>query len=88
VVSVKPLLEWLEMNPFRDEPDAPLWCALSRNADGGRHLSYRHFQLLIKKINRRANLKKDIWLYLFRHTTLTSMAKVFTESKELCENNL
>jgi integrase len=81
VVSVKPLLEWLEVHPFRDESDAPLWCALSRNANGGRHLSYRHFQLLIKKITRRANLRKDIWPYLFRHTALTSMAKVFTESK-------
>jgi integrase len=80
VVSVKPLLEWLEMHPFREEQDAPLWCALSRNADG-RPLSYRHFRVLIKNLTKRAHLKKDIWPYLFRHTALTSMAKVFTESK-------
>jgi site-specific recombinase XerD len=80
VVSCKPLLEWLEEHPYRNEHDAPLWCALSKNRNGN-HLSYKSFCKLIKTITQRANLKKDIWPYLFRHTALTSMAKVFTESR-------
>jgi len=28
-----------------------------------------------------AGLKKDVWSYLFRHTTLTKMAKVLTETQ-------
>lgn len=80
VVSSKPLLEWLNEHPYRDLPDAPLWCSLSRFNDGNR-LSYQYFRLLIKTIAQRANVKKDIWPYLYRHTSLTAMAKVFTECR-------
>jgi integrase/recombinase XerD len=80
VVSFKPLLEWLGEHPERDNPGAPLWCSLATNYDGCR-LSYRHFRLMIKRLARQARIKKDVWPYLYRHTTLTAMAKVFTESR-------
>ena len=31
VVSCKPLLEWLEEHPCRDNPEAALWCSLASN---------------------------------------------------------
>jgi hypothetical protein len=80
VMSCKPLLEWLEDHPNRDEPEAPLWCSLASNRIGER-LSYRHFRIKIKKLAQKADIKKDIWPYLYRHTSLTAMAKVFTESR-------
>lgn len=80
VVSVKPLLEWLQDYPEKDNPKAPLWPSLSPHRTAG-NLSYRHFRYLIKKIGKKAHLKKDVWPYLYRHTTLTAMAKVFTEAK-------
>jgi len=36
---------------------------------------------LVKRLARKAGLKKDIWPYLFRHSTLTNLAKVFTEAR-------
>ena len=80
VVSYQPLLEWLEKHPCRDNPEAPLWPSLSRNYRGKR-LSYRHFRLIIKRLAKRAGIKKPVWPYLFRHTTLTALARVFTEAK-------
>jgi len=80
VMSCKPLLEWLEDHPNKSEPDAPLWCTLSSNRVGER-LSYRHFRLNIKKLAKKSGIKKDIWPYLYRHTSLTAMAKVFTEAR-------
>ena len=44
-------------------------------------MSYVHFRLIIKKLAKRAGIKKDVWPYLYRHTTLTAMAKVFTEAR-------
>lgn len=80
VVAYKPLLEWLRDHPERDDPNAPLWCSLASNYKG-QQLSYRHFRLIVKKLAKRAKLKKDVWPYLYRHTTLTAMAKVFTEAR-------
>jgi len=80
VVAYKPLLEWLANHPQRDDPNAPLWCSLASNYKGGQ-LSYVHFRLIIKKLAKRAGIKKDVWPYLYRHTTLTAMAKVFTEAR-------
>ena len=80
VVSYKPLLEWLRDHPNRDNPNAPLWASFSNSNKGGR-LSYRRFRLLIKRLAEKAGLKKDVWPYLFRHSTLTEIAKVFTEAR-------
>ncbi|MCD6464988.1 tyrosine-type recombinase/integrase [Candidatus Bathyarchaeota archaeon] len=80
VISFKPLLRWLEEHPSRDDPHAPLWCSLATNYKGER-LSYRHFRLIIKRLARKAGIKKDVWPYLFRHSTLTNLAKVFTEAR-------
>ena len=73
IVAYKPLLLWLADHPKRDNPEAPLWSSLANNHKGDR-LSYQHFRLIIKKLARKAGLKKDIWPYLYRHTTLTAMA--------------
>jgi len=80
VAAYKPLLQWFELHPRKGDPNAPLWCSLARNRVGER-LSYRHFRLIIKRLAKRAGLKKPVWPYLFRHSALTALAKVFTEAK-------
>ena len=80
VVSCRSLLEWLRDHPNRDNPNAPLWASFSNSNKGGR-LSYRRFRLLIKRLAEKTGIKKEVWPYLFRHSTLTEMAKVFTEAR-------
>lgn len=80
VISFKPLLEWLKKHPGRSNPEAPLWASLSKSAKG-KGMSYPYFSMLVKRLAKKAGIKKDVWPYLFRHSCLTSLAKVFTESK-------
>jgi integrase len=80
VVSYNPLLEWLKEHPARDNPNAPLWCSTATNYKGER-LSYRHFRLIIRRLAKKAGINKSVWPYLFRHSCLTALAKVFTEAR-------
>jgi integrase/recombinase XerD len=80
VVSTKPLLHWLEKHPRKADADAPLWASLSNNSKGN-CVSYYYMRKLLKKLGERAGVKRAVWPYLFRHSCLTAMAKVFTESK-------
>ena len=80
VAAYKPLLQWFELHPKKEDPNAPLWCSLA-NGRIGERLSYRHFRLIIKRLAEKAGLRKAVWPYLFRHSTLTALAKVFTEAR-------
>ncbi|MEM3730529.1 MAG: tyrosine-type recombinase/integrase [Candidatus Bathyarchaeia archaeon] len=80
VASFKPLLEWLQKHPLKGDVNAPLWVTLGNNSKNGM-VSYYYLRKLIKKLAEKAGVKKDVWPYLFRHTTLTNLAKVFTESR-------
>jgi integrase len=80
VVSYRPLLEWLERHPRKDDPDAPLWASLGNNSEGD-CISYHYMRKLLKRLAEKAGVKKDVWPYLFRHSCLTALAKVFTEAR-------
>lgn len=80
VASHRPLLEWLEEHPRKDDIEAPLWASLSNNAKGNR-VSYYYLRKLLQRLAKKAGLKKEVWPYLLRHSCLTSLAKIFTESK-------
>jgi integrase/ribosomal protein L40E len=84
VASHRLLLEWLQKHPRKEDLNAPLWAAISNNSKG-KCVSYSYLRKLLKRLAKKANLGKDVWPYLLRHSSLTSLAKVFTESKlELC----
>ena len=80
VVSYKPILEWLEKHPKRSDCEAPLWASIGNNSKG-EAMSYHYFRKLLKMLAEKAGVRKDVWPYLFRHSSLTSLAKVFTESR-------
>ncbi|MEM4534319.1 MAG: site-specific integrase, partial [Candidatus Korarchaeota archaeon] len=44
-------------------------------------MSYYYFRKLVKELAKKAGLRRDVWPYLFRHSCLTALAKVLTESK-------
>ena len=80
VASHKLLLEWLQKHPRKGDADAPLWASLSNNSKGG-CISYGYLRKLLRRLGEKAGVKKNVWPYLLRHSSLTSLAKVFTESK-------
>ncbi|MEM0053278.1 MAG: tyrosine-type recombinase/integrase [Nitrososphaeria archaeon] len=80
VFSFRPLLDWLNVHPLKDDPNAPLWASLSRSRYG-KGVCYHYFRNMVKRCAEEAGLKKAVWPYLFRHTQLTRMAKKLTEAK-------
>lgn len=44
-------------------------------------MSYYYFRKLIRNLAQKAGLKKKVWPYLFRHASLTFMAKILMEAK-------
>ena len=80
VVSYRPLLKWLQKHPRRENPNTPLWSSLSNNSKGGQ-VSYSYLRKLLKRLAGKAGIRKPVWPYLFRHSCLTALAKVFTESR-------
>lgn len=71
---------WIEMHPRRDDKEAPLWVNLSTNykKEG---IRYEGIAQNIKRIAKRAGIKKSINLHLFRHSRATHLAKCLTEAE-------
>jgi integrase len=76
VYSTRYLSEWLSDHPLKDDYEAPLWIKLT----GKKRLQameYKDVQWQLKKIAKRAGIKKRIYPHLFRHTRATRLlAKV------------
>ncbi len=75
VLSYKPLMGWLEMHPLKDDPNAYLWYSKTKG-----RVSYGRLRIFIKQLAKAANIKKDVWLYLFRHSALTEYEKIYGSS--------
>ena len=71
VASYEPLKEWLAEHPQSN--DADLYFLYDDNEDG--LMIYTDFLNMLSKANQKAELKKRVWPYLFRHTALTEYSK-------------
>ncbi|MGI0101988.1 MAG: tyrosine-type recombinase/integrase [Nitrosotalea sp.] len=71
VTSFVPIKEWLTEHPHGDDPNAFLW--YHNNKDGV--MRYAMLFYLVKKAAQAAGIKKRVWMYLFRHTSLTMYSK-------------
>lgn len=73
ITSARYLAAWLNHHPFKDDPAAPLWISLARK-NFGKRLEINTLNFLVKRIAKRAGIKKRVWAYLFRHTGITYYA--------------
>ncbi len=71
LLSYRPLLEWLEQHPLKDDSEAPVWIGMTKL----KVLNYQYLRQLIKNASKEAGLKKAVWNYLLRHTRLTDVAR-------------
>jgi len=78
--SVPHLRLWLLNHPLRDNPSAPLFIA-TKEARYGLRLSAVGINNVLQRAARRAGVKRHIHAHLFRHTNLTKMAKILSESE-------
>ena len=78
VVSFKPLLEWLDEHPLKDDPNAPLWYSLWKSSKT-KCVSYGYLREHLKRCKEKAGIKKRVWNYLMRHSQLTHLAKKLSD---------
>jgi site-specific recombinase XerD/ribosomal protein L40E len=81
VIASEPRLhQWIENHPFKDDPDAPLWITIGTNSRY-KIWNYGTAREVIKKIARKAGIKKRVYPHLFRHSRATHLANHLTEAQ-------
>lgn len=72
---------WLDHHPRREDPDSPVWIGLNWS-NSMEQMSYSAARSLIRKVARRAGIKKRVHQYLFRHTRIDETQGILTEAQQ------
>ena len=76
--SVPDLKAYLNFHPFKDDPNKPLFINMKRH---GERLESNGIYQIIRKLKKRAKIKKNVHPHILRHSRLTELAKDFHESE-------
>jgi site-specific recombinase XerD len=80
VSSASLLASWMEVHPRRDDKEASLWVNLSTNYKKT-GITYQGISQNLKRIAKKAGIKKRITPHLFRHSRATHLASKLTEAE-------
>ncbi len=83
VLSAPYLKRWLESHPFRDDPDAVVFCSFAKSNFGG-VMDYQPLLRKIKHIAQKAGIKKKVHPHILRHTRASVLANYLTEA-QMCQ---
>ncbi len=78
--SVPRLMTWLEHHPKNQDPEAFLWTSVG-SKNNCQRLMHQSVASMLKKIAKRAGLRKKCNPHLFRHSRATFLAKHLTEAQ-------
>jgi integrase len=83
IVSAAPILTaWLDIHPRKNEPESALWPQTATNySNPNKYLRHSSVQVLIKRLAKKAGIRKRIHAHLFRHSRATLLANKLTESQ-------
>jgi site-specific recombinase XerD len=70
IMSAPYLTAWLNTHPLRENPDSPLWIALSGHTRY-QHITYHTILDMIHTTMKRSGMKKRVYPHLFRHSRAT-----------------
>lgn len=65
--SAKALAVWMNVHPFRDSPDAPLWTSLGSQRPS--QISYAAAYQVFRKCVKKSGISKRVWPHLFKHVS-------------------
>jgi integrase/ribosomal protein L40E len=80
ISSAPALANWLNIHPFRDNPESHVWLGQS-NCNKNSVLNYGAVLALLKELSDRAGVKKRVYPHLFRHSRATHLANFLTEAQ-------
>jgi len=71
------LMRWKNNHPYRDDPEYPLWIDLQKH----KQLTYASASYILRRLAKRAGLKKHIHPHLFRKSSATYYARYLSPSE-------
>jgi integrase/ribosomal protein L40E len=80
VSSVPNLSNWLEHHPCKNDPEAPLWVSLG-SKNHAKQVMYHCINTMLRKVAKRAGIKKKVNPHMFRHSRATDLANLLTEAQ-------
>lgn len=80
ILSAPKLSQWVENHPLREDPNAPLWVTIGTNSRN-KVLNYGTAKTVLKKLAKKARIKRRIYPHLFRHSRATHLANHLTEAQ-------
>jgi len=78
--SARYLLEWANVHPYGDDPEAPLFIAIKRGVPERRALTRNGAYTLIQTLAKRAGIRKPVFCHLFRHSRASELVAYTSES--------
>jgi len=80
IVSAPKLQQWIENHPLKTDPNAPLWVTVGTNSRN-KVWNYGTAKEVLKKLVKKAGIKKRVYPHLFRHSRATHLANHLTEAQ-------
>lgn len=80
IASAQKLNQWVENHPLKKDPNAPLWITIGTNSRY-RVWNYGTAKEVLKKLVKKAGIKKRVYPHLFRHSRATHLANHMTEAQ-------
>jgi site-specific recombinase XerD len=80
IASTPHLAVWLNNHPQKGDPDAPLWVTIGTR-DRHTHMSYQSFSALLRKLAKKAGIRKRVNPHTFRHSRATHLSTHLTEAQ-------
>ena len=82
--SLPYLRAWLDTLPIRKDRESHVWISRSDNPKRhGNRLTHYYINKMLKRLAKRAEIEKEIWFHLLRHSQATESAKYLTRA-EMC----
>ncbi|MCV0411399.1 tyrosine-type recombinase/integrase [Nitrosarchaeum sp.] len=81
VKSVPDLMHWIDIHPFKDDGESPLWIVLQQGERYGKALDWSSVKSILNYAVKKSGIKKRVYLNLFRHSSATKSAQFMTESQ-------
>lgn len=81
VESVPDLIKWINVHPFREDRNHPLFITTINNKYYGQGLSYVAFKRRLENVVAKTDIDKRIHSHLFRHAEITKRAGQLTEAQ-------
>lgn len=80
IASVPYLDRWIAEHPFKDDTEAYLWIGIGK-VGKDKIVSYSTIRAMLKRISKRAGIKKSVNPHMFRHSRATILSKDLSDAQ-------